>query len=204
MTNNIIKIVGLTGSLRRNSYNKAALRAAQMLLSENTILDNAISENAILENAILKNAVLDIVDLAGIPFFNEDDEERGLPTIVADFRAKLSEADAVLISTPEYNFSIPPVLKNALDWASRGDVLPLYGKPLAIMSASTGRLGGSRVQYHLRQVCVSLNLIALNKPEVFIAHANTKFDKDGNLIDENTKKSIMRLLKTLVENVENN
>jgi len=189
MANKICRIVGFTGSLRRNSYNKAALGAAQMLLS-----GNAISESA----------VLDIIDLAGIPFFNEDDEEQGFPTLVAEFREKLSKANAILICTPEYNFSIPPVLKNALDWASRGDVLPLYGKPVAIMSASTGRLGGSRVQYHLRQVCVSLNLIPLNRPEVFISHANTKFDEEGNLVDEKTKNSITRLLKALIENVENN
>ncbi|QHI73615.1 NADPH-dependent FMN reductase [Aminipila terrae] len=177
----VIKIVGFTGSLRRNSYNKAALRAAQMLLPE--------------------NAVLDILDLAEIPFLNEDLEAQGLPASVADFKKTLSEADAILISTPEYNFSIPPVLKNALDWASRGEPLPLYGKPLAIMSASPSMLGGARVQYHLRQVCVSLNLIPLNKPEVFIANANTKFDEAGNLTDERTRKSIEALLKALVQNV---
>ncbi len=174
-----IKIVGFTGSLRRNSYNKAALRAAQKLLPE--------------------DAVLDIIDLSDIPFFNEDVEAQGLPDAVAVFKKKLSEADAILISTPEYNFSIPPVLKNALDWASRGDVLPLYGKPLAIMSASPSMLGGARVQYHLRQVCVSLNLIPLNKPEVFIANASTKFDEEGNLTDERTKKAIAGLLEALVQ-----
>lgn len=182
MADKVIRIAGFTGSLRRNSYNKAALIAAQRLLPE--------------------NAVLDIIDLADLPFFNEDVEAQGLPTAVADFMKKLSEADAILISTPEYNFSIPPVLKNALDWASRGDVLPMYGKPLAIMSASTGMLGGARVQYHLRQVCVSLNLIPVNKPEVFIAKANTKFDEDGNLIDERTQKAIKGLLKALVEKVK--
>lgn len=183
MENKVIKILGFTGSLRRNSYNKAALRAAQMLLPENTQLN--------------------IVDLADIPFFNEDIEDQGMPASVANFRRELSEADAILISTPEYNFSIPPVLKNALDWASRGDILPLYGKPLAIMSASPSRLGGARVQYHLRQVCVSLNLIPVSKPEVFIDNANTKFDESGNLIDDKTKKSIEKLLKALVENVKN-
>ncbi|WP_312648933.1 NADPH-dependent FMN reductase [Aminipila sp.] len=179
----VIRLVGFTGSLRSNSYNKAALRAAQMLLPE--------------------NVVLDIIDLADIPFLNEDIEAQGLPASVAEFKKKLSEADAILISTPEYNFSIPPVLKNALDWASRGDLLPLYGKPLAIMSASPSMLGGARVQYHLRQVCVSLNMIPLNKPEVFIANANTKFDEAGNLIDERTKSSIEGLLKALIQNVKN-
>lgn len=182
MADKVIRIAGFTGSLRRNSYNKAALRAAQELLPE--------------------NAVLDIVDLADLPFFNEDVEAQGLSAAVEDFKKKLSEADAILISTPEYNFSIPPVLKNALDWASRGKILPLYGKPLAIMSASPSMLGGARVQYHLRQVCVSLNLIPVNKPEVFIANANTKFDEAGNLIDERTQKAIEGLLKALVEKVK--
>lgn len=182
MEKKMIKIVGFTGSLRRDSYNKAVLRAAQKLLPENTELD--------------------IVDLADIPFLNEDVEAQGLPASVAAFKKKLSEADAILISTPEYNFSIPPVLKNALDWASRGEDLPLYGKPLAMMSASPGMLGGARVQYHLRQVCVSLNLIPLSKPEVFIAGVNTKFDEADNLADERTKKAIEALLKALVQNVK--
>lgn len=121
-----------------------------------------------------------------------------MPDSVIDFKTKLSKADAILISIPEYNYSIPPVLKNALDWSSREYSLPLYGKPLAIMSASPGMLGGARVQYHLRQVCVQLNMIPLNKPEVFIAKANTKFDEAGNWVDEKTKQSIKRILEALV------
>lgn len=179
MSNKIIKVVGFTGSLRRNSYNEAALKYAKTILPD--------------------NVELDILDLSDIPFFNEDIEAEGLPAVVSDFKDKLSKADAVIISTPEYNFSIPPVLKNALDWASRGDVLPLYGKPLAIMSASLSMLGGSRVQYHLRQVCVSLNLIPLNKPEVFIGNASANFDEASNLIDERTKKSIEGLVKALID-----
>ncbi|MFA7672716.1 MAG: NAD(P)H-dependent oxidoreductase [Clostridia bacterium] len=183
MTDKLIRIVGFTGSLRKNSYNKAALGAAQMLLPE--------------------NAVLDIIDLSEIPFFNEDIEAKGLPDPVTEFINKLSKADAILISTPEYNFSIPPVLKNALDWASRGDITPLYGKPLAIMSASPSMFGGARVQYHLRQVCVALNMITLNKPEVFIANAEKKFDEAGNLTDERAKKAIEGLLKALVQKAGN-
>lgn len=181
--NKLVRIAGFTGSLRRDSFNKAALRAAQKLAPE--------------------NAVIEILDLADIPFLNEDVEAQGLPAAVAHFKNKLAEADAILISTPEYNYSIPPVLKNALDWASRGDELPLYGKPLAIMSASPGMLGGARVQYHLRQVCVSLNLLPISKPEVFIANANTKFDDDGNLIDNRTMAAIEKLLKALVQNIKN-
>lgn len=173
-----IKIIGFTGSLRVKSYNLAVLRAATEMLPE--------------------GVTMEIVDLSPIPFFNEDVEAEGVPQVIVDFKEKLAEADAILISTPEYNYSIPPVLKNALDWASRGPELPLSGKPLAIMSASPGMLGGARVQYHLRQVCVKLDLQMLNNPEVFITSANKKFDLDGKLIDEYTRKSIAKLLQALI------
>jgi len=177
-----IKIVAFTGSLRVKSYNMAALRAAAEMLPEGVSME--------------------IVDLSPIPFFNEDVEAEGVPQVIVDFKERLAEADAILISTPEYNYSIPPVLKNALDWASRGTKLPLSGKPLAIMSASPGIFGGARVQYHLRQVCVKLDLQTLNNPEVFITNANKKFDLDGNLIDDYTKRSIEKLLQTLINKVE--
>ena len=173
----IIKVLGFTGSLRKGSYNKAALRAAKELMPE--------------------GAALDIFDLEGIPFLNEDLEAKGIPEVVQRFKNKISEADVLLIATPEYNYSIPPVLKNALDWASRGENSPLIGKPGAIMSASTGMFGGARAQYHLRQVCVRLNILLLNQPEVFIANAATKFDEKGELIDERTRNSITKLLKLL-------
>jgi len=174
-----INILGFTGSLRRGSYNKAALRAAVELLPE--------------------GASLEIVDLTPIPFFNEDLEAEGIPAAVVEFKKKIASADALLIATPEYNYSIPPVLKNALDWASRGQDSPLVGKPLAIMSASPSMFGGVRVQYHLRQVCVGLNLLVLNKPEVFIMHADDKFDQAGILIDERSRNAIAKLLKALVD-----
>jgi len=172
-----INIVGFTGSLRRGSYNKAALYASKELLPE--------------------GVEFEILDISALPFFNEDVESQGNPQVVEEFKKKLSSADAFLISTPEYNYSIPPVLKNALDWASRGPVLPLYGKPLAIMSASLGMFGGARAQYHLRQVCVVLNLQPLNTPEVFIGQANTKFSEDGKLIDEYYRASITKLMQAL-------
>jgi len=174
-----INIVGFTGSLRRNSYNKAALYAAKEMLPE--------------------GVELEILDLASIPFFNEDLEAEGIPHDVIEFKNKLFSADALLISTPEYNYSIPPVLKNALDWASRGQDLPLSGKPLAIMSASLGMFGGARAQYHLRQVCVALNLLPLNKPEVFIINANSKFSVDGKLIDDYYRASISKLMRALTD-----
>jgi chromate reductase len=174
-----IKIVGFTGSLRRGSFNKASLRVAQELLPEGTNLE--------------------ILDLAAIPFFNEDVEKEGVPQVVQDFKAKVAAADAILIATPEYNYSIPPVLKNALDWGSRGGDNSWSGKPLAIMSASPGMFGGARAQYHLRQVCVILNLLPLNKPEVFIMSAHTKFDPEGKLTDDYTRKAITNLLQALAD-----
>lgn len=132
---------------------------------------------------------------------NEDAEALGIPGPVEAFKKKLAEADGILIATPEYNYSIPPVLKNALDWASRGKEPPLYGKPLAILSASPGMLGGARAQYHLRQVCVSLNLIPVNKPEVMISSAHTKVSAEGVLEDERALRGIQELLEALILNI---
>lgn len=177
----IIRIAAFTGSLRRNSYNKATILAAKEMLPDNVYLD--------------------IIDLAEIPFYNEDVEAAGIPEAVASFKMKLAAADGFLIATPEYNYSIPPVLKNALDWASRGSNLPLSGKPLAIVSASPGIFGGARVQYHLRQVCVVLNLLPLNKPEVFIMNAKAKFDQNGLLTDAFSREALKNLLQALVDRI---
>ncbi|MFA5603764.1 MAG: NADPH-dependent FMN reductase [Bacilli bacterium] len=179
-----IKIIGIAGSLRKGSYNRGALVAAQGLLPECSSLE--------------------IVDIKDLPLFNEDVESIGIPDEVVKFKNKLEMADAILIVTPEYNYSIPGVLKNALDWASRGEVLPLSKKPLVIMSASMSVLGGARAQYHLRQVCVSLDALVLNKPEIFIMKAHEKFDKEGNLTDEYTKNSISMLIKELVNTARKN
>lgn len=177
-----IAIIGFTGSLRKKSYNLAALHAAAELLPA--------------------GAAMEIVDLSQIPFFNEDVEANGVPQGVIDFKEKLAAADAILISTPEYNSSIPPALKNALDWASRGNESPLSGKPLAIMSASLGSLGGGYVQYHLRQVCAKLGIHTLSGPKVLITNADRKFNQEGKLVDEFTKRSISKLLELLVEKTQ--
>ena len=176
---NPIRILGIAGSLRRKSHNRAALRAAQRLVPE--------------------DAVLDIFELDGIPVFSEDDE-RQPPAKVAELKRRIREADAILFVTPEYNYSIPGVLKNAIDWASRpyGDSA-WSGKPAAIVGASVGRLGTARAQYHLRQVFVFLNIHPVNQPEVMIGNAAEVFDDEGNLTDETTKKLISRLLDNLVQ-----
>ena len=171
-------ILGFAGSLRQGSYNKALLRAAAELLPD--------------------EARLEIFDLEGIPPFNQELESR-MPEKVKEFKARIRAADAVLIATPEHNYSVPGVLKNAIDWASRpyGDN-SFEGKPAAIMSASTGMLGGARAQYHLRQVLVFLDMHPVNRPEVFVTFAAQKIDEQGNLNDETTRKIIKQLLESLV------
>ena len=146
-----IKILGIVGSLRKNSYNKALMRAAVQAAPE--------------------NAEIEIFDISVIPVFNQDFENEPAKT-VKDFKAKIKAADAILIATPEYNYSIPGVLKNAIDWASRpyGDNV-FEGKPVAVMSASIGKLGGARAQYHLRQAFVFLNMFPINNPEVMLSQA---------------------------------
>lgn len=173
-----IKILGIAGSLRKGSYNRAALRAAQGLAPD--------------------DAQVEIFELDGIPLFSED-IEREPPAKVVELKEKIRAADAILFVTPEYNYSIPGVLKNAIDWASRpyGDSA-WDGKPVAVMGASVGILGTARAQYHLRQVFVFLNMHALNRPEVMIGNAAQRFDAEGNLTDETTKKLITQLLQNLV------
>jgi chromate reductase len=141
---------------------------------------------------------LDIFDLDGIPPFNED-EEKDLPARVALLKERVRAADAILFSTPEYNYSIPGVLKNAIDWVSRpyGDNA-WDGKPVAVMGASIGALGTARAQYHLRQVFVYVNMFPLNRPEVMIADAAKRFDAKGNLTDETSKQLIRELLQGLI------
>ncbi len=171
-------ILGIAGSLRRASLNRAALRAAQQLTPEGVNLE--------------------IFDLEGIPPFNQD-EEAHPPERVALFKQRIRAADAILMVTPEYNYSIPGVLKNAIDWASRpyGDN-SWDGKAVAIMGASVGAQGTSRAQYHLRQAFVFLNMNPLNKPEVMISNATRRFDEEGNLTDEDTRVHIQKLLAALV------
>jgi chromate reductase len=172
------RILGIAGSLRRDSYNRAALRAAQQLAPEGVSIES--------------------FDLEGIPPFNQD-EDTHPPQKVIELKSKIRSADAILIVTPEYNYSIPGVLKNAIDWASRP-----YGdsawneKPVAIIGASTGMFGTARAQYHLRQVFVFLNMYPLNQPEVMINNAAQKFDAQGNLTDEKTREFIRKQLIALV------
>ncbi len=173
----VINILGFAGSLRKGSYNRALLREAVSLTP--------------------KDVKLEIFELEGIPPFNQD-FELSPPDRVKDFKNKISSSDAILIVTPEHNYSVPGVLKNAIDWASRpyGDN-SFEGKPVAVMSASTGMLGGARAQYHLRQSFVFLNMHPVNRPEVFVTSASQKFDDQGRLTDAKTREFVQKLLETL-------
>jgi chromate reductase len=176
-----LHIAGLSGSLRRGSYNTALLTTVQSLVPPDVTFER--------------------IEIGSLPLFNSDLEADGPHPIVADFRNRLSRADALVIASPEYNYSIPGVLKNALDWASRGKESPLQNKPVAIMGASPGMLGTSRMQMHLRQVFLYNNMNAVVKPEIFIGQAATKFNEQGILSDQKTIESIGVLLTHLIGSV---
>lgn len=160
------KWIGVAGSLRKASFNRALLEALKELAPD--------------------GVELEIVDLAGIPVYSGDLEAEGLPEAVRALDQKLAGAQAIVIATPEYNYSIPGCLKNAIDWISRTPTKPFAGKPTAILGASMGALGTARAQYHLRQVLVYLDAFVMNRPEVFVGAAHTKFN-EGKLSDEATR-----------------
>jgi chromate reductase len=170
-----MKVLGISGSLRRGSFNTALLRAAKELAPAGMSIDE--------------------VSIAEIPLYNEDVRSAGLPDSVKLFREAIAGADGILFVSPEYNYSISGVLKNAIDWASRPPDQPFAGKAAALMGASGGMLGTARAQYHLRQVCVFLDMHPLNKPEVFVGRAQEKFDSELRLIDEATRKTISAQLE---------
>lgn len=175
-----IRVLGISGSLRQGSYNSALLRAAGHLLPDGMSLE--------------------IADLTPIPMYNDDVRAHGFPEAVQHLRDQISAADALLIATPEYNFSIPGVLKNAIDWASRPDAnkhVPLKAKPIALMGASTGMFGTVRAQHHLRQVFVFTDNPIVNAPQVLVAGAKDKFDANLHLTDEATRGFMRDLLKNL-------
>ena len=180
MAGDALRVLGVSGSLRRGSFNTAALRAAQELAPDGMTVETA--------------------DISEIPPYNDDvRQEQGYPPPVERLRAEIAAADALLFVTPEYNYSVPGVLKNAIDWASRPPNQPLDGKPVAIMGASPSLLGTARAQYHLRQMLVFLNAFPINKPEVFITQAAQKFDENGRLTDQTARDLIRQLLVALAD-----
>lgn len=175
-----IEIAAVVGSLRRHSYNRNLLRSAMLTQPP----DMHIHE----------------VPIAGLPFFDEDLEAKGDPPTVRDLKTAFARADGVLIVTPEYGYSIPGVLKNALDWASRPTGRSVVrGKPVAIMGASSGRSGTMRAQLHLRQVLQHMGAVTIPEPEVYVSFAPDKFNGLGELTDKTSLDQVGRLMQTLRE-----
>lgn len=174
-------VVGICGSLRRSSINRMLLNlAGECLPSASTLQE---------------------YDWSDIPPFNADVMAQGLPASVVALRGRICKADAVIIATPEYNFSVPGMLKNAIDWISRGDDQPLLHKPVAILSASPGPLGGARVQYDLRKVLLFMNAAVLVKPEVFVGQAPQKFDARGECTDATTRSFVQAQMDAFVQHI---
>jgi chromate reductase len=165
-----ISVLGIAGSLRQGSFNRATLRAAQELAPEGMRIDS--------------------FDIAPIPLYNEDVRQQGFPPPVEDLRARIKAADGLLLVTPEYNYSTSGVLKNAIDWASRPPEQPFDGKPIGLMGASAGMFGTGRAQHHLRHCFIFLNGLVMNRPEVMIPAAQNKFDAGGKLTDQQTRDFI--------------
>jgi chromate reductase len=172
-----ISVLGICGSLRKASFNQAAL---------NTAIE-------------LKPAGMSVTvaDISQIPLYDEDVRVEGFPPPVETLRQQIKAADALLFACPEYNYSMSGVLKNAIDWASRPPDQPFAGKPVAIISAAAGMAGGARGQMHLRHSCVFLDMHPLNKPEVLIFQAQNKFDANGKLTDEVARGLIRDLMAAL-------
>ncbi len=172
-----MKVLAIAGSLREQSFNRGLIRAAQALAP----------------------AGMEIIaaDISDIPLYNGDDDGDNRPAPVTALAEQVKAADALLFATPEYNYSIPGVLKNAIDWLSRVPGGIFAGKPAAIMGASMGGMGSSRSQYHLRQILVGLDAYLLKKPEVFVSSAHEKCDEQGNLTDDKTQSLIADQLVAL-------
>ncbi|MFT0532851.1 NADPH-dependent FMN reductase [Castellaniella hirudinis] len=172
-----IRVLAIGGSLRQGSYNHLLLQQAQRQAPQGMHIE--------------------IADLSDVPLYNGDIQAQGFPASVQRIAEQAAQADAFLIATPEYNYSIPGVLKNAIDWLSRVPSAPFQGKPIAIASASMGGLGGARAQYHLRQVLIYLDVHPLNKPELFVSAAHEKFDANGQLTDLLSREGLDQLLAAL-------
>ena len=179
---NFIHFAGISGSLRKDSFNTHLLNNVQRLLPAGVLFD--------------------VLNIADIPLYNADLDlpaatER--PEVVQHFRDKIAKAKGLVIVSPEYNYSIPGGLKNAIDWASRGEDSPLLHKPIAVMGATTGMWGTARMQLAFQPIYQYLNMQPVYKPEIYVAQAKDKFDEKGNLKDEKTKQLIREKLEALKE-----
>ncbi len=172
-------IVAICGSLRRQSYNGMLMRAAVQALGD--------------------SARTEVLTWADVPPFNADDlDAQGPPLSVVRLRERIRAADGVLLVTPEYNFALPGMLKNTLDWLSRGADQPFARKPVALLSATTGPLGGARVQNEARRVMLFLNALVLQKPEVYVGNAASKFDAQGQCVDDASRRFLVEQMAAFV------
>ncbi len=176
------RVLGLCGSLRAKSYNRSALQAAAACMPANLQLTEALYDD--------------------VPLYNQDVQDQGVPAAVTRLADQIRGADALLIASPEYNFSLSGVLKNAIDWLSRLPAQPFKNKPVAILSASMGPLGGARHQYELRKILGSQDALVLTRPEVFIGLAQNKFDASGKLTDDATRKVLTDQMQAFAEWIE--
>lgn len=172
----MLHVLAISGSLRTASYNRKALQIAQKIAVD---LGAEVQE-------------IDLRELA-LPLYDQDIQDKGMPESVINFKSACAAADALIIASPEYNYSISSALKNALDWASR-DGNSLSGKVAAIFGASNGRMGTARGQVHLRQVLMSLNVIATPQPQVYISFAEEAFNPDGSFKDPKTHEQLQKLI----------
>jgi len=174
-----LAILGISGSGRKRSFNTALLEAAKQLLPQ--------------------NATLEVVDVSRLPLYNQDLEHE-MPVDVKELKKKIRDADAILIATPEHNYSITAILKNAIEWGNRPPKDASWsGKPAAIISASTSLRGGARAQLHLRQIMIDLNMYPINRPQLLVANAREKFNENLQLADEETLQTLRDVLSSLVE-----
>lgn len=178
--NGKIKVIGFAGSLRKNSYNKMLLKTVQ--------------------NLFPSDMEMEIVDIPDIPIYNYDiQESQGFPQSIINIGEKIKNADAILIATPEYNYSIPGGLKNFIDWLSRLESKPFFGIPMSMVGATTGMGGTIRAQANLRTVALFIEAPVMPKPEIYVTKAADKFDKDGNLTDDATKKVLEKYIERFRE-----
>jgi chromate reductase len=174
-----VNVLGISGSLRKGSFNTALLSIARQAAPEGMVITDA--------------------DISAFPVYNEDIYSEGFPGAVVAFREQIAAADALLITTPEYNYGMSGVIKNAIDWASRPPEQPFSGKPVALMGASAGKLGTALAQQQVRQALVGLNGRIVSQPQVYIGGATKIFDQDGDLSDDAAKGLIGQLLAALQE-----
>ncbi|WP_313302818.1 NAD(P)H-dependent oxidoreductase [Diaphorobacter sp.] len=176
-------IVGICGSARRQSFNRMLLNLAGECMPAPMHME--------------------ILEWADVPPFNADVlDAQGFPPVVQAIRERIRQADGVVIATPEYNFSIPGMLKNLIDWISRGTDQPFADKPVAILSAATGPLGGARVQYDLRKVLLFMNTAVLVKPEIFVGQATQKFNAEGECTDALTRDFVASQMQAFQKWIE--